>query len=535
MPRRNIWSWVHGVIPSALILTALSLPVAAEVPRDIVVMAKNIDDIVSLDPAEAYEFSDEEVIANLYDRLLDYDPAHPAEIQAALARAWSVDANGTRYSFTLRTDARFGSGRPVTAEDAAFALRRVILLDLTPAFVLRQFGFTKDNVAARIRAEDGNILVLDTTVKVAPSLLYYCLTSSVAAVVDKDVVLAHEQDGDLGHRWLSNHSAGSGPYRLRVWRPGERYALDAVPDAWNGAARNRAVIVLNVKEPATQRLLLGQGDADYARDLDKDQIVALERDPAIVLDRAAQSMLTYFALNQRNEVLRRPQVIEALKYLVDYDGIARGLLGGTRIVHQSFVPDGILGADDDQPFRFDPARAKALLDAAGLGDGFGVTVDVAGASPWIDIAQALQAGFAKAGVRLTLQPGDDKATLTKYRARRHDIYLGEWGSDYPDPASNAQAFISDDDEGDAAPLKTLAWRNSWQDPELARRVEAAEREPDIERRAALYRQLQHDHQSVAPFVIMFQDVAVAAHRRTVSGLMLGASPDHTLYAGIEKK
>ena len=44
-------------------------------------MAKRIDDIVSLDPAEAYEFSDEEAIANLYDRLLDYDPAHPADIR----------------------------------------------------------------------------------------------------------------------------------------------------------------------------------------------------------------------------------------------------------------------------------------------------------------------------------------------------------------------------------------------------------------------------------------------------------------------
>jgi peptide/nickel transport system substrate-binding protein len=523
------------ILAAALIILAAGAALAAGIPADTVVMAKRIGDIVSLDPAEAYEISDEEVIANLYDHLLDYDPAHPAAIRAALAQAWSVDADGMRYRFTLRPDARFASGRPVTAADAAFSLQRVVLLGLTPSFVLRQFGLTRENVTTRVRAADASTLVIDTAVKVAPSLLYYCLTSSIASVVDRDEALAHAKGGDLGHQWLVFHSAGSGPYRLRTWRPGERYVLDAVPNAWAGAARNREVIVLDVEEPATQRLLLEHGDADYARDLDKDQLAALAHDPAIVFDRAPQSLLTYLALNQRNPFLRRPAVIEALKYLVDYDGIAQGLMGGTRIVHQSFVPDGILGASDERPFGFDPAHAKALLAAAGLGGGFAVSLDVIGGSPWIDIAQAVQAGFAQAGVRLQILPGDDKETLTKYRARRHDIYLGDWGSDYPDPHSNAQAFITNDDNSDGATLKTLAWRNSWQDPALSARVEAAEREGDIGRRAALYQALERDHQRVAPFVIMFQEVAVAAHGSGVAGLVLGPGPDHTLYAGITKK
>jgi peptide/nickel transport system substrate-binding protein len=516
-----------------LFLFFAPIPVHAGIPRDIVVMAKHIDDITSLDPAEAYEFSDAEVIGNCYDRLLDYDPAHPARILGALAQSWSVDPDGVTYRFTIRAGARFASGRAVTAEDAAFSLRRTVQLDLTPAFVLDQFGFTKDNVASLIRA-DHDTLVIKTPIKVAPSLLYYILTSSPTSVVDEETAMAHAENGDLGHHWLQFHSAGSGSYRLGIWRPSERIVLDAVPNAWRGKPKNREVILLDIAEPATQRLMLERGDADYARDLDKDQLADLARDPSIVFDRALQSLETYMALNQRNPYLRRPQVIEAFKYLVDYQGIASGLLGGTRVVHQSFVPDGILGADDATPFAFDLARAKSLLAQAGLGAGFGVSVDVTAASPWLDIAEALQAGFAKAGVRLDIEPGDDKETLTKYRARRHDIYLGEWGSDYPDPHSNAQAFLTNDDMSDAAALKTLAWRNSWADPALAARVEAAEREPDIARRAALYRALEHDEQQVGPYVIMFQDVAVAAHRNTVHGFSLGPGPDHTLYRNIEK-
>ena len=223
------------IVQLLILLLALlaALPSRAESPRDTVVMAKQIDDIVSLDPAEAYEFSDEEAIANCYDHLLDYDPAHPETILGALAQRWSVDPDGRTYRFLMRDDARFASGNPVTAEDAAFSLQRIVLLDLTPAFVLRQFGFSKDNVAELIRAE-GQTLVIETTVKVAPSLLYYILTSSIASVVDKAEALAHQRNGDLGHRWLQFHSEGSGPYRLGVWRPGERYVLDAVPDSWSG-------------------------------------------------------------------------------------------------------------------------------------------------------------------------------------------------------------------------------------------------------------------------------------------------------------
>jgi peptide/nickel transport system substrate-binding protein len=508
---------------------------AAQIPRDTVVMVKRIDDIVSLDPAEADGLSDQEVIANLYDRLLDYDPARPAELRGALAQSWGVDADGLRYHFTLRHEGRFATGEPVTAADVAFSLQRVVILDLAPAPVLRQFGFTRENVAERIRAVGPLDLEIDAAVKVAPSLLYNCLTASVASVVERGLALEHQRGGDLGHQWLSSHSAGSGPYHLRNWRPGERYVLDAVADAWGDTAKNRQVIVLDVKDPATQRMLLAHGDADYARDLDKEELAALAHDPAIVFDRAPQTMLTYLALNQRNPYLRRPKVIEALKYLVDYDAIAHGLMGGTGIVHQSFLPQGVLGASDDLPFRFDPALARTLLDAAGLGEGFAVSMDVVGGSPWIDIARALQGEFARAGVRLELVPGNDKETASRYRARRHDIYLGAWGSDYPDPESNAQAFITDDDESDGAAVKTLAWKNSWQDAGLVRRAKEAERESVVARRAALYRELQRDHQRVAPFVFLFQDVAVAAHRRSIDGLVLGPGPDRTLYAGIEKR
>ncbi len=109
-------------------------------------------------------------------------------------------------------------------------------------------------------------------------------------------------------------------------------------------------------------------------------------------------------------------------------------------MHQAFLPEGFLGAIDDTPYKLDVAKAKELLAKAGLPDGFKVTMDTRNNSPTKDIAQAIQATWAQAGVEIEIIPADDKQNLTEYRARQHDIYIGQWGPDYQDPHTNAETF-----------------------------------------------------------------------------------------------
>ena len=122
--------------------------------------------------------------------------------------------------------------------------------------------------------------------------------------------------------------------------------------------------------------------------------------------------------------------------------------------------------------------AKQLLAEAGYPNGFNITMDVTNTFPWPEIAQAMQATFAQAGVKAELIPGDFRATLTKYRARNHDIYLGRWGADFLDPHSNADAFAKNVNNADDAPAKPLAWRNAWKNDELSEMTNAAMIEGD---------------------------------------------------------
>ncbi|MCM3468341.1 ABC transporter substrate-binding protein, partial [Staphylococcus lugdunensis] len=167
-------------------------------------------------------------------------------------------------------------------------------------------------------------------------------------------------------------------------------------------------------------------------------------------------------------------------------GIQGNVVKTTYKVHQTFLPEGFLGALNTNPYKLDIAKAKALLAKAGVPGGFSVTMDVRNDYPYTEIAQAVQANFAQAGIKVQLIPGDNKQTLAKYRARQHDIYIGEWSADYIDPHSNAQGFAWNPDNTDKSSYKMLAWRNSWDIPQLTKETDTALAEPTAAKRAQLY-------------------------------------------------
>lgn len=523
-----------ALLGAALVSMAPAERALAATPPEAFVQAMTIDDIITLDPAEIFEFSGAEYGAQVYDRLITYPVDDVEDIQGNVAESWTISDDGKTYVFQIRDGITFHSGNPLTAEDVAFSLQRVVKLDMSPAFILTQFGFSADNVEEMIRATGPLEVTIEVDQPYAPTFLLYCLTAGVGSVVDEELVMANEVDGDLGYAWLKTNSAGSGPFSLRAWRPNESLTLDSNPDYWKGAPAMTRVITRHISEPATQQLLIEQGDIDVARNLGPDQVAALEGNDDVDIVAVPKGAIYYLGLSQKNEYLSRPEVRQALKYLIPYQELADTVLAGAAEVHQAFLPKGFLGALEETPFSLDVERAKELLAEAGLADGFSVTMDVRSISPVTEMAQAIQAVWAEAGIELELIPGDGGQTLTKYRARNHDIYIGRWGPDYQDPHTNADTFARNPDNADDAQSKPLAWRNSWDIPEMTAMADAAVLERDTAERAAMYLEIQKLHQETSPFVIMFQDIETIAERTNVEGTIWGPSFDDNRYWQITK-
>jgi len=348
-------------------------------------------------------------------------------------------------------------------------------------------------------------------------------------------VMSHAADVDFGYNWLKTNYAGSGPFQIREWRANEAVVMERNDNFVGDKPVIAREIYRHIPEATTQRLLVEQGDIDIARNLGAEDIAALATNPDIAVESGVKGTIYYLGLNQKNEFLARPQVRQAMKYLVDYAAIADTIMKGKAKVHQTFEPEGFLGALDSNPFALDVEKAKALLAEAGLPDGFSVTMDTRNTGDITDMATAIQQTMALAGIKIELIPGDGQQTLTKYRARTHDIYIGVWGPDYQDPNSNADTFARNPDNSDEAKAKPLAWRNAWDIPEMSAMTDAAVLERDATKRAEIYQTLQAQSQEVSPFVIMFQQIEVIARRTNVHGFVIGPSFNDNSFKAVSKE
>ncbi|KFG67405.1 ABC transporter substrate-binding protein [Microvirga sp. BSC39] len=512
-------------ILSAAMVTVMATSftaVKAATPADTLVQAWQSDDIISLDPAEVFEFSASEIMGNTYERLVSYDIKDVSKITGQVAESWTVSPDGKTFTFKLKPNKKFASGSNITAEDVVYSLHRAVSLDKSPAFILGQFGLTKDNVKDKIKQTGPLELTVEVDKAYAPTLVLYCLGNSVASIVEKKVLVQNEKDGDWGYNWLKTKYAGSGPYIMRDWKANEVLVLERNPNYEKPTPLAR-VIFRHIKETASQRLLLEKGDIDVARNLNPEEVTAVSKNPDIKIQSAPKGTVYYLGLNQKNPNLAKPEVRQALKYLVDYQAIADTIMKYKGDVHQNFLPKGYLGAETSNPYKLDVAKAKELLAKAGLKDGFSVTMDTRSTAEITGVAQAMQQTFAQAGIKLEILPMDSKQALTKYRARQHDIYIGNWGSDYQDPNSNADTFAANDDNSDQAKAKPLAWRNAWDPGPLTAKTRAAVMERDGEKRAQMYKELQKSVLDDGPFVIFLQQTEVAAVRKNVDNFVLGPS------------
>ncbi len=530
LTRRTLLASSAATLAAPAIITSAR----ATTPKNTVVMAKQIDDIVGgFDPAQSYEFANNECCGNIYRKLIVPDPKDTSKLVGDLAEKWEVSKDGLTFDFAIRKGVLFDSGKELTADDVAFSLQRVVKLNLTPGFILTQFGWNADNVEKMIHTTGEHSLQLVLPAVQASSFVLYCLSATCGGIVEKATAMAHQTNGDLGNAWMRTHTAGTGPYRLVDWAASDHIILEANP---HSALKPKVprVVIRHVADPSAQLLMVQKGDVDMSRDLTPDQLKAVVGKPDFTIAREPQLTSMYMAANMGQPMFQKVQVLQALKWAIDYEAIAKNITPNVWNVWQAVLPKGVPGAISDTPFKKDVAKAKALLAQGGYPDGFSVTLDHFSTAPYADIAQAIQADLASVGIKAQLLAGEHKQVISKMRARQHQLVLQTWFPDYLDANSNMQAFMANPDDGDNSKLKILAWRCHFFDKELTAAVDAAAKELDTSKRMAMYAKMQRDFMERAPFAMMLQNAEVDVMRKGVSGIQIGVLPDYTRYAAITK-
>ncbi|SFA73513.1 peptide/nickel transport system substrate-binding protein [Rhizobium sp. NFR07] len=506
-----------AALASVAILLAPFDGARAKTPDDQLVIAMSMSAIRGLDPQELNQLEAAEVVANLYDRLIELSPDKISEPKPSLAESWTVSEDGRTFTFKIRSGVQFHSGNPLTAQDVEWTLHRLVKLGLAPSTDLRQWGFSADNVDALIRATDESTLVVETPKVWNANLILYSLASFSTSIVDSKLLQRHEKDGDWGRAYLQTADAGSGPYRLKTWRANQLLIADAVPTYWRGEPAMRRVFLSHMPESAAQRLQIDAGDIDIAARLSYTDLRGLEAGGEITVDKTPGFGFYYLALNQKDEVLSNPKVREAFRYLIDYDGLSATVMRYYGIKQQSIIPAGLPGAISENPYKLDIEKAKQLLAEAGYPDGFSKVYYATPVTPEYEVAQSLQANAAKAGIRLDLQGGDH---IGKFRGRDFELFSARSGERLPDPHAVLQSYATNADNSDKAKLSgLLAWRSAWDVPkDIQEMVTAAAHETDQAKRVELYERINRAYLASSPaLVTSFQRTDAKAVRKEVKG------------------
>ncbi len=467
--------------------------------QDVLVIGMATSDIISLDPAKAFEFSGVGIDAQIYDRLLDFPAGKFDKPEFSLAKSYDVSSDGKTWTFKLREGVKFHSGNPLTAEDVVYSFQRVVVLKDQPSFILTQFGITPDSV----KAIDRYTFQVTLDDKYASGIFFACLAAGVSSVVDSKLVKQHIQktdkypDGDMGLTWLARNSAGSGPFILRKWEKGDRVILDANSDHFMYPPKVKRVVIKEINEATSRRLQVEKGDIDIAWEMFPDQIKELKKNQDLRIESSPATTIYYIGMNVTMGPLKDNRVRSAIRHAINYDGIINNIMGGAAQPTNSFIPDGFAGYQNSVYYREDLEKARRLLKEAGLPDGFSISMDHGDQTPNPEIAQALQNSLARVGIRVKLNKLISAQLWPKYRAQKHELILARWGPDYVDPHTNAQPFAD-------YKAKQLCWRNVFYNDETSALIQRAGQEMDNDKRIALYQEANRIIQTQGPYAMLYQ-------------------------------
>ncbi|MCH9404613.1 ABC transporter substrate-binding protein [Pantoea agglomerans] len=478
-----------------------SASIQAKTPDDQLIVGMNMNNLLTLDPAAMTGNEVVGIVVNLYDGLVELNPQQLTEVHPALAERWSVSPDNRTLTFHLRDNVRFHSGNPLTSADAVWSMRRVLHLNLAQASVWKSYGFSRDNVDQMITAPNDHTLVITLPRPNDPQLVIYSLAALGSMVVlDSKTVQQHEVDGDWGNRWLTTHEAGSGPFRLDVWQAKDVLRMSRATDYWRGEAKMSRVVFRHLQESQTLRLMMEKGDLDIASNMAIPDVRALRHDPDLTIDAVRKGTIYYLAMSMKDPHFDNIKVREAVRYLVDYQGINKSLMTGYGELHQRPIQAGMPATLPDPGYRLDVPRARALLAEAGYPDGFDTTLRVLADQPFLNIAIAVQSTLLQGGIRAKIITGTGNQIYGAMRDRQFSLLVGRGGSGVePHPHSSLRALVYNPNNADSARLTNFqGWRTGFYDAQLNTMIDQALVERDKTRQQQAYYAIQQRYDQLVP-------------------------------------
>ena len=397
----------------------------------------------TFDPAMVQDGTTIDLLQQVYEGLVQWSPDN--KVVPCLAEKWDISKDGLVYTFHLRPNVKFQDGSPVTAQDVYYSMRRALDPKLASPVALVYLGDiqgAKELSTGKATELTGVKVVDPQTVAItiiAPKAYWiYTLTYPTGYVVSKA-----EADKTPGQPMTDQTSvgAGTGAFTLAGYVKDSKVMLKANANYWEGAPKLSGIERPIITNANTRHDLYTSGQLDILQyespgDLETDAKDPKLKDQVQFFARAASY---YVGLNQKAfPAFKDVRVRQALAYATDKKKITQVVFGGNRDTAEDILPKGIPGYDPNfKGLPYDPAKAKALLAAAGFPGGKGFpTVPVYFRADFPDLAKTVdlirQMWQDNLGIKVEARQKEWSALLDQQNKNVLESYHIRWAADYLD-------------------------------------------------------------------------------------------------------
>ncbi len=442
--RKTLTAWmVSSAIAPAF---AADVPPGAQLASSQEIVRHIKDEPASLDPMKAVGLPEIQVMRDLFEGLTNQD-AH-GKIVPGVAQSWASSDNKT-WTFTLRSDARWSNGEPVTAQDFVYSWQRLVdPKNISPfAWFAALSGIENAEAITKgeMRADKLGVTAINAgQLKVTlsrPVAWFPAMVANAAMYPVPQKVI--EKEGDA---WTTpGKLVGNGAYQLQTRVVNEKIELVRNPHYWdNKRSVLTKVTFLPINEESSATKRYRANDIDITESFPKNMYALLKKELPDQVYTPDQLGTYYYAFNTLKGPTADARVRKALSWSIDRRIIAEKVLGTGEKPAWHFTPDVTAGFTPQQSYLQQHsqqelnAQAKALLSAAGYGPAkpLHLTLLYNTSESHQKIAIAVASMWKKnLGVDVTLQNQEWKTYIDSRNSGNFDVIRASWVGDYNEPST----------------------------------------------------------------------------------------------------
>jgi peptide/nickel transport system substrate-binding protein len=479
MHRRGLLKLAAGAAGAATLSTGVGserwiMPGVSVLAQDATTVVFGLEgDVRGLEPALSYDFTANPVTCNISEGLMKFTPA--GELEPLLAESFEQPDELT-YVYTLREGITFSDGSPMTADDVVASIARV-----RDPEVAGPMAWMYDIPQATVEKTDEKTI----TIKLGtPSALFrYVVATTAGHVIPAAAIAEYGLD-------LLRNPIGTGPYTFVKWDAGSEIELAKNPTYWQEGKPYFDRFIYKIVEEGTTRITgLKNGELNMITAVPPDQLETVAGMETVNMQEVVGYTINQVTLRNDQPPFDDVNIRKAVNHAIDLKAIMENIVGDTGVQSRNTsVPPNMPGSASDElePVPYDLAKAKELMAASSMPDGFATKLHVIAPSDvWVPQAVAIQEALKELNIEVEIVqlPYADFQTLQQ--AGDYEGMMNfQWGADFPDAAGNLiPLFLS----------TSLPPQNNhyyYNNPEVDQLLNDSEKELDQEKRLQMLREAQ---------------------------------------------